>query len=234
MSVWSWIGGLTESGAGAVGALFEWLGGVVGSIGDPTTRRQVAFSVALIALSAKMAKADGVVTVDEVGAFRRSFAIADGEEAAVARLFDLAKRDVAGYDAYAARIADLFGDDRAALIDVLDGLFAIATADGAVHEAEFAYLGAVAEILGILPTDFDAIAARHVVLEEGDPYLVLGVERSWPLTEIRFRYRQLVADNHPDRAIARGMPQEFIAIANGRMAAINRAWEMIERARRLS
>lgn len=234
MSIWTWIGSVAESGAGAVGALFEWLGGVVTAIGDPVTRRQVAFSVALIALSAKMAKADGVVTADEVGAFRGIFAVPAGEQANVARLFDLAKGDVAGYDAYASRIAALYGHDRAALIDVLDGLFVIATADGAVHEAEFAYLRSVAEIFGVVGADFDAIAARHVVPEDGDPYVALGVDRSWPLSEIRARYRQLVVDNHPDRAIARGMPEEFVAIANGRMAALNRAFEAIENERRLS
>lgn len=234
MSIWTWIGGAAESGAGAVGALFEWLGGVVTSIGDPATRRQVAFSVALVALSAKMAKADGVVTADEVGAFRRIFAVPPGEQANVARLFDLARRDVAGYDAYAARVTRLCGEDRATLIDVLDGLFTIATADGAVHEAELAYLRSVGEIFGITGADFGAVVARHVVAEEGDPYLVLGVDRMWPMARIRSRYRELVVENHPDRAIARGMPEEFVIIATARMAALNRAFETIERQQRLA
>lgn len=229
MSVWQWIGQVAEGGVGAAGALVEWLGSIVPGIGDPATRRQVAFSVALIALSAKMAKADGVVTADEVGAFRGIFAVPASEERHVGRLFDLAKRDVAGYDAYAGRIAAYYARDRAALADVLDGLFAIAKADGAVHEAEFAYLTSVAAIFGIEGDDFERIAVRHVVPEEGDPYLVLGVARSQSLPEIRARYRQIVGEVHPDRAIARGMPPEFVAIANDRMAVINRAWERIER-----
>jgi DnaJ like chaperone protein len=231
MSVWQWIGQVAEGGVGAAGALVEWIGGILPGIGDAATRRQVAFSVALIALSAKMAKADGVVTVDEVGAFRGIFAVPPGEERHVGRLFDLAKRDVAGYDAYAGRIAALYSGDRAALADVLDGLFAIAKADGAVHEAEFAYLRSVAEIFGIEGDDFERIAARHVVPEEGDPYLVLGVDRSLSLAEIRARYRRLVGEIHPDRAMARGMPPEFVAIANDRMAVINLAWKRIERER---
>ena len=232
MSIWNWIGGVAEGGAGAVGALFEWLGGFVAGIGDPATRRQVAFSVALIALSAKMAKADGVVTASEVGAFRGMFAVPPGEERHVDRLFDLARRDVAGYDAYAARIAALYEGDREALVDVLDGLFVIAKADGAVHEAEFAYLQSVAAIFGIEGSAFDAVAARHVVTEEGDPCAILGADRSWPRERIRRRYLELVADHHPDKAIARGLPEEFVAIANGRMAAVNRAWERIEMERR--
>jgi DnaJ like chaperone protein len=153
------------------------------------------------------------------------------EEGHVGRLFDLAKQDVAGYDAYATRIAALYADSPDALVDVLDGLFFIAKADGAVHEAELAYLESVATIFGLDGLAFERIVARHVVGPEGDPYLALGVERDWPLSEIRTQYRKLVAENHPDRFIARGMPADFIAIANDRLAAINRAWEQVERER---
>lgn len=227
MSVWNWLGHVAEGGAGAVGALFDWVTGAIASVGDASARRQVAFSVALIALSAKMAKADGVVTAAEVGAFRGIFVVPAGQERHVAHLFDLAKRDVAGYDAYAARIAAIYAGDPEPLSDVLDGLFTIAKADGAVHEAEYAYLRSVAEIFGLSEEMFERLAARHVVGEEGDPYVILGVARGLALADYRARYRALVAESHPDRAIARGMPPEFIAIANERMAAINRAWQRI-------
>ena len=232
MNLWTRIGGVAESGAGLLAALVAWGGGLFGRIGDPVARRQVAFSVALIALSAKMAKADGVVTQSEVAAFRRIFSVPETEQAHVARLFDLARRDVAGYDAYAARVAALYTDNPEVLADVLDGLFIIAKADGAVHEAELAFVESVATIFGIAGVDFERVAARHVIGPEGDPYLVLGVDRSWPFSEIRAQYRKLVVENHPDRFIARGMPEDFIAIVTGRAAAINRAWEEIERQHR--
>lgn len=229
MSVWHWIGQAADSGLGAAGAVFEWVGGFLPRIGDPATRRQVAFSVALIALSAKMAKADGVVTDHEVAAFRGIFTVPAEERRNVDRLFDLARRDIAGYDTYAGRIASYYADDRDGLTDVMDGLFAIAKADGAVHARELAYLTSVADIFGIRDRAFDGILARHVVRGDGDPYLILGIERGMPLADIRQRYRSLVRENHPDRILARGLPAEFIAIANDRMAGINRAWEMIER-----
>lgn len=233
MSIWQKLGDIVENGAGAIGALFGWAGGLVGGIGDPETRRQVAFSIAMIALSAKMAKADGVVTSDEVATFRRLFVVPEGEGRHVARLFDLAKGDVAGFESYAARVAAFYGDDREGLEDVLDGLFVIATADGAGHRAELAYLERVGAIFGIEGAAFERIAARHIVPEEGDPYLILGVERSMDLKDIRRRYRKLVAENHPDKLIARGVPPEFVAIANERLAAINGAFERVERERRL-
>ncbi len=228
MAIWQKLLQIVEGGVGALGAVFEWASSF---IGDPEMRRQVAFSAAMIALSAKMAKADGVVTHDEVATFKKLFVMQASEEQHVARLFDLAKQDIAGFEFYARRIADFYADDRQGREDVLDGLFVIATADGAVHRDEFSYLDRVGTIFGIDGLEFERIAARHVVPEEGDPYLVLGVDRSMTLAEIRRRYRALVADTHPDRLMARGVPPEFLAIATDKLAAINGAMERIERAR---
>ncbi len=232
MSIWQRLGDVVDGGAVAVGAIFDWASGLFVGITDPVAARQVAFSMAMIALSAKMAKADGVVTSDEIDAFRGLFAMPESEAKNVARLFNLAKRDVAGFESYAARVAAIYGDDRQGLEDVIDGLFAIARADGAVHEREMAYLEQVSAIFGITGVAFERIAARHVVPEEGDPYVILGVERSLALVEIRRRYRKLAAENHPDKLIARGVPEECIVIATERLASINAAYERIERERR--
>jgi DnaJ like chaperone protein len=153
----------------------------------------------------------------------------------VARLYDLAKQDTAGYEIYAERIAGLCGSGEkncAMLEDILDGLFHIAKADGVVHEREVNFLRRVAGIFDIGPEHFDSILARHVDLGEADPYRVLGISRDVPFEELRRHYRRLVTENHPDKLIARGVPPEFVAIANSRIAAINAAYEAIERGRR--
>ncbi len=225
---------LGELLARAPAALSQVLDGVRRLFGgDPELRRQVAFSIAMIALSAKMAKADGVVTPDEIHAFREIFSIPPREERNVARLYNLARQDIAGFESYAARLAELCGSGEQncqLLEDILDGLFHIAKADGYLHESEIGYLGRIAEIFQIDAAHFERIVARHAVVGDEDPYAVLGVSREMPYAEIRKRYRSLVAENHPDRAIARGLPNEFIAIANRRMAAINDAFSSIERA----
>ncbi len=200
--------------------------------GDAELRKQVAFSVAMIALSAKMAKADGIVTQNEVRAFQEIFDVPRDQTRNVARLYDLAKRDVAGFETYAQRMAQLCGSGHSnclMLEDILDGLFHIAKADGVVHEREGIFLHRIAQIFRIDEAHYEAIMARHVNLGAGDPYIVLGIERGKPFEEVRKRYRKLVSDNHPDRLIARGLPQEFIKIATTRVAAINAAYEMIER-----
>jgi DnaJ like chaperone protein len=235
MSIWSRLGEFVAriSGPGLPG-LLETLRATFST--DPDLRRRVAFSVAMIALSAKMAKADGVVTQDEVKAFHDLFDIPEGEARNVSRLYNLAKRDVAGFEAYAQRLARLCASDDpdcAMLEDILDGLFYIATADGFLHEREKAFLARVAEIFGIGEERFDCIMWRHVHAPD-DPYRVLGVKRDQPFAEIRRHYHRLVAENHPDRLVARGVPEEFMAIANSRLAAINAAFERIEREMRVS
>ena len=234
MSIWSRIGEFLSQTPGTM------LSGVIEAVrtlleGNPDLRRRVAFSIAMIALSAKMAKADGIVTQHEIRAFQQIFVVPQSEERNVARLFDLAKQDVAGFEAYAQQMAGLCGSGTqncAMLEDILDGLFHIAKADGMVHEREVGFLRRVAEIFDIDEVHFETILSRHAVLGETDPWRVLGIERNAPFPEVRSQYRKMVAENHPDRLIARGVPEEFLAIANNRLAAINTAYEAIERSMR--
>jgi DnaJ like chaperone protein len=234
--MWGKIGG-AGIGLALGGPLGALLGALAGHVVDASTAlfrddRQAIFTTGLIALSAKMAKADGVVTRDEIAAFRRIIEIPEAEFPRVSRLFDLAKQTTAGFEAYARQVAESFGDDRAMLEDVMDGLFHIAKADGAVHEGERKYLAEVAAILGFSPADYRRIEARHVRAAD-DPYEILGADRAWGDEQLREHWRRLVRENHPDRQIANGLPPEAVAIATSRLAAINAAWEAIRKDRRI-
>ncbi|HVH01418.1 MAG TPA: molecular chaperone DjiA [Amaricoccus sp.] len=187
----------------------------------------VAFTIAILSLGAKMAKADGLVRAAEVAAFREVFHIDAKDEAAAARVFDLAREDVAGYEAYAARIARMFRGRPQMLADILEGLFHVALADGRYHEGEEAFLDAVGRIFGVPPEVFDAIEARHLEGRRGDPWQVLGLPRDADLATARARWRELVRAHHPDRMIARGLPPETVNLGNARLAQINHAWEEI-------
>jgi DnaJ like chaperone protein len=235
MTVWGKLAGagLGFAIGGPIGALLGLFAGHFAYDSDGAPLRpdpQVAFTAGLVALAAKMAKADGVVTRDETAAFRQIVKVEASDLPTVTRLFDLARETTAGYEAYAGQVAELFKDNAAVLEDVLDGLFHIAKADGAVHEAEQRYVAEVARIFGLSDADFRRIQARHVLIAD-DPYVVLGAERDWDKDRLRRHWRMLVADNHPDRHIAMGMPPEAVAIATRRLAAINAAWDMIARER---
>src|SRR3954471_13036308 len=115
MGIFARIAAILAEGAGRVGAAVSGVRAVLASLADSELRRQAAFAIAMIALSAKMAKADGVVSRSEVDAFCRIFTIPKGEERNVGRVYNLAKQDVAGFDAYARDIARLLADDPAML-----------------------------------------------------------------------------------------------------------------------
>lgn len=189
--------------------------------------RSVAFAIAVIALGAKMAKADGQVTRDEVTAFREVFQITREDEAGAARVFNLARQDVAGYVEYAERIRRMFGEERETLNDLMEGLFHIALADGEYHPKEDRFLREVARIFGLDENTFRALRYRFVPDETPDPHTVLGVTPDMPLEEIRKVWRKRVRESHPDRMLARGVPKEAVKLAEKRIIDINRAWEEI-------
>lgn len=193
--------------------------------------RSVAFTIAVIALGAKMAKADGQVTRDEVAAFRRVFVIAPEDVDHAARVFNLARQDVAGFESYAARIGSLLKDDPQMRIDLMEGLFYIALADGTYHPGEDAFLLRVADLIGLEPRRFAALHARHVPFAVADPHAVLGVSPGASHDEARAAWRRLVVEMHPDGMLARGVPPEAVRLAEERLAKINAAWDAIQRLR---
>ncbi len=221
MSLWSRI-------SDALGALAkgESLADVFDRLRAPP-ERTVGFAIAVIALGAKMAKADGQVTRDEVTAFREVFQIACDDEAGAARVFNMARTDVAGYQDYAARIQRMFANDPATLCDLMEGLFHIALADGFYHPGENEFLEEVSRIFGQTPQQFTALRARFVTDAPKDPYTVLGVSADMPIDEIRKHWRKLVRETHPDAMLARGVPEEAVRLAEKRMIDINRAWDEI-------
>lgn len=220
MSIWSRI-------AETVAAIVARGESLIAFFDRRRPERSVAFTIAIVSLGAKMAKADGLVRPTEVAAFRRVFQLAPEDEAAAARVFNLARQDIAGFEAYATRIARMFQREPEVLEDVLEGLFEIAMADGRYHEGEEGFLRRVAQIFRVRDAAFDLIEARHLEGRACDPWQVLGLPRDADLATARARWRDLVRTTHPDRMIARGLPVDAVKLATARLAAINRAWEEI-------
>lgn len=224
--------GLAEGGA--VRGAFETMLSALGLdrwIDRAPVRKRVAFTIAFVALAAKLSKADGVSVEVESAAFDRVYQVPDNERENVRRLFDLARQDVAGFEAYAARIGSYLDEDPALLHDVFECLFHVALADGVLHKAEETFMRTVAAEFGVDDEEFETIRSYYVCDPAG-PYVVLGLRPDATDKEIKARHRQLVLDNHPDKLMARGVPKEFLAIANRKLASINAAFEEIEKVRR--
>ncbi|MEX2453180.1 MAG: TerB family tellurite resistance protein [Rhodospirillaceae bacterium] len=195
--------------------------------------RQTAFTIAVIALSAKMAKADGHVTPDEVAAFRQILDVPEEELRNVGRVFDVARRDARGFEPYAKQVANMFADRPAVLEELLDALFHIAKADRIMHPQEEAFLREVAVIFGFDEAQFARIRAGHLGADAADPYAILGVPHDAPDDAVRAAWRTLIKENHPDKLMAEGLPKDFIDMATSKMATINAAWAEIRRKRGL-
>jgi DnaJ like chaperone protein len=201
-------------------------------------RRDQLFAICAVVLSAKLAKCDGRVTREEIDAFRRQFRIAPESVRDIGRLFDQARDSADGFEAYAAQLGDAFADNRGMLEDVLVALFVIARADGPVNSRELEFLSRTHMAFGLDQVAWDrargAMPRRPVANnDEPDAYTVLGVARSATDEAIHAAWKQLMRENHPDSLASRGVPAEFIARANNKVASINAAWDQIKRERGL-
>ena len=252
MSIWGKIVGGAAGFAlgGPLGALLGGLAGhAVDRMRDSTeealiTEREgrqpesgpeksIAFTIGVIVLGAKMAKVDGAVTRDEVAAFKEVFQVPPDEMRNVGRVFNQARRDARGFEPYARQLGRMFRDNPRVLEELIDGLFHIARADGAVHDAEIEYLHQVARHFGFSEAEWERIRAANVGPAEDDPYVILGVTPDADEETLRRTHRQLVREHHPDRLIAQGLPEEFVDLANEKLARINRAWTEVKKRRGL-
>jgi DnaJ like chaperone protein len=235
MTVWQKISGLATAIGDAGEDFLHDLAHVFGlerSGEAAAPEKDVAFTIGVIALSAKMARADGVVSPLEVEAFRRVFRSAPEEAKHVERIFNLAQQDVAGYESYADQIASLLKADKKLLQDVLEGLMHVATGDGGLHPKEDEFLRNVSRRFGFSESEYRFFRARFVH-DNDNPYDTLRLSPAATNDEIKAQYRKLVSDNHPDRMMGRGVPAEFIEIATRKLAAINAAYDTIARERGL-
>lgn len=202
--------------------------------------KQVAFTTAVIVLSAKMAKADGHVTRDEVNAFKQLFHIEPEDMPTVASIFDEAKSTSEGFEPFAEQIGEMFRGDWRVLEEIIGALFHIAKADGKIHPGEVQYLRKVALLFGFSDRDFDRLQTIYLGGWKGeggrsvradDAYEILSVSKDASDADIKKAYRNLVRENHPDTLMAKGMPEEFIELANEKLAKINDAYDRIKKAR---
>lgn len=231
--VWQRIVGATRAGngGGPRGPLAAFFDRLLARFRSPRpVYESAAFTSAFVALAAKMAKADGVAVAAEAEAFERFLETPPGERDHVRRLYDLAKRDTAGFESYAERIGRLLADEPELKRTVLECLICVACSDGVLHPKEDAFLAVVAEKFGLDADDFRHIRALYVRDAES-PYEILGVAPDATAVVIKARWRKLASELHPDRLTALGAPPALVKAANAKLATINAAYEAIEKER---
>lgn len=242
MSIWGKIIGGTAGFAlgGPLGAI---IGVFAGNIYDKSKKnkfnfnnissqqKQHIFTLSIIVLSAKIAKSDGVVTKEEIFAFKEKFKIPSSEMKQVGKIFDEAKKSKFGYKKIADQVGTIFFDNKLLLEELLNNLFYIAEADGTISISEIEVLKSISKSFNLEENDFQRIFNSRLNNTESDPYKVLGVNRDESDTEIRKKWIKLSKEHHPDNLLSKGMPQEFIDQANKELAAINLAYDKIKKFR---
>ena len=237
MSIWgSLIGGFVGfSFAGPIGALIgSMLGGRISSARRSGFRQSFAqsqqmFAISLIILTAKLSKADGYVSKEELVAVKQKLKIPDHEIDQVGKIFNKAKEDSLGYEPYAQQIAKIYRKQPAILDEVINILFYVAEADGKVSESELAMIRSIANIFGLSDSQFDGIKESRKSSDKLNPYVVLGCNPSDDFTAIRKKYIKLSKEHHPDVLVNKGVPTEVIEESKKKMRAINSAFDTIEK-----
>ena len=242
MSVWGKIIGGTAGFAlgGPLGAI---LGVMAGNLYDkskrfsfryqeiPNQKKQSIFALSVIMLAAKLAKADGVVTKDEIEAFKEKFKISSKDMQQVGKIFNEAKKTTYGFEIIAQQVGNLFQNNHIVLEELLNNLFYIAESDGKISEEELGFLKTLSSIFRFDENTFQRIYQARLNDKESNPYKVLGVKRTDSDEIIRKVWIKLTKEHHPDNLIAKGMPSEFIEQATNEMSSINTAYDKIQNIR---
>ena len=235
MSIWGKIVGSTGGFAlgGPLGAL---IGAIAGHAVDKYKKKlpedvaikQIGFTIGIIVLSAKMAKADGKVSIEEIITFRKYVSIPEKDIKNVGMLWDQAKKSTDGFEIYALQLSRLFKPKSAVLEQIIHLLFNIAISDGKITNDENLYIKKVGNIFGFNDKDFNIISSNYST-NVLDPYQILGVEKYYTLKQINQKRLKLIKENHPDKLLAQGLPNEFVQNSLTKLKTINNSWEQIKK-----
>ena len=239
MSIWgSLIGGMVGfSLGGPFGMLLgSLIGGKISRARSGAAKSfssfaqpQQIFALSLIVLSAKISKADGQVSKEELVAVREKLKIPENEIENVGKIFNKAKEESTGYEPYAQQIAQIYKNNPNVLEEVINILFYIAEADGHVSESELNMIQHIAQIFGLSSTQFNSIKESRKNSDKLNPYIVLESKPGDDIQKIRKRYLKLSKEHHPDLLISKGVPKEVIQESKKKIRAINSAWSQIQK-----
>ena len=239
MSFWkAGIGGMIGFTIG--GPIGGILGALIGSkLSDKNQRQpssnqknQAAFFTALFACFAKIAKADGRVSreeVDKVDYFIKSkFKFPPEQRGFAIEIFNHAKDDQNSFEDYALQLSSLLSSDPSSLMMFYELLFELSMADGYLDPSEEKLLLKAIEIFNLDP-DLMSINKKKFGSDVADAYVILGVDQSMSFEDIKKAYKRKRKEYHPDTLISKGLPEELLEKAKEKFIEIQSAFEEIEK-----
>ena len=197
-------------------------------------QKEQIFATSVIAISAKLAKADGKISKSEILAFKKIFEFPAEDEKAISDIFNSAKENIDDYKDIAEQVYKVFKSDRGLLFELLNSLFSIAYADGELHPEEKVMLFEIAKVFQISGDEFESlnnifeakISTDNISINRS--YKILGLSKNASLEQVSNQYRKLIKEYHPDKLQGMGLPKEFIELANQKLSAINKAYTEIK------
>lgn len=219
----------------------------VGGINPLSTgQRKEVFLETVFILMGKLAKADGIITKDEVDHvelfIKKMGMTAEHREQAIAQF---KRGSAADFE-----IAETLNTFMAACGQTLNlkqmvvvYLIVMAIADGVLDKAEVKLLEQIATRLGYSNAQFQQLL--EMVLNQShfsagqarsttaltDAYKALGVVESNTDQEIKRAYRKLMSQYHPDKLMGQGMPVDMITVATEKAKEIQLAYDLIKERR---
>ena len=197
-------------------------------------QKEQIFATSVIAISAKLAKADGKISKSEILAFKKIFEFPAEDEKAISNIFNSAKENIDDYKDIAEQVYKVFKSDRGLLFELLNSLFSIAYADGELHPKERDMLFEIAKVFQITSNEFESLnnIFEAKIFKDNTSknrnYKILGLSENASLEEVSNQYRKLIKEYHPDKLQGMGLPKEFIELANQKLSAINKAYTEIK------
>ena len=191
------------------------------------TAKDVSFIQSMAGLSAKIAKADGVVSEQEIQVFKKIFNTERNPQ--VARIFNEAKKTTSGFETYAKQLKILSQNNLDMKENIIENLFKIGITDGEISDTEMQLFDDIANIIEIPQGNYMFIKNRFIIppqeIANKNDYEVLTLPYTASVKEIKKRWLELINQYHPDRIQAAGGNADEIELATQKMAEINSAYE---------
>jgi DnaJ like chaperone protein len=214
-------------------------------------RVQTVFFTTVFSVMGHLAKADGRVSESEIQIARnvmRQMQLDSQQQKFAIDLFNQGKQPGFPLEEVIEQFHLECGRNRNLKQMFLEILLHAAYADGVMHEAERHLFARICRQLGFSQTEFSILEgmvkaqqAFHGRAQQEtarpnknllqEAYTALGIKAQAGDDEVKRAYRRLMSQHHPDKLVAKGLPEEMIKLANERTAEIKAAYDTIRAAR---